>query len=194
LAAAARALEDIEIDDVWADGVSVAHHCSGVGSLVVSDAPIVFGPVAESGIVHPLCVDAARQRRPLVARRSGSRSPRLIVPTSDGARHAVSPESLPPALRVGRVATIKGLVSRPELDGALAMFSECDKAADRWVCRIKGCAQLRILPEKLVPTDESGQEFLRLRFDAIWFLFARICSCCCMLDLSVFHGRLRSLM
>ena len=61
----------------------------------------------------------------------------------------------------GRIATIQGVVSRPGMDQKLVELKEFEASAGRWVCRIKGGEQLRIRPEKLVPTAETGQKFLR---------------------------------
>ena len=68
-----------------------------------------------------------------------------------------------PSLLAGRVATIKGLVSRPELEGFLVVLDAQDAATNRWICHTRGGEQLRILPEKLVPIPEEGQKFKKLR-------------------------------
>jgi hypothetical protein len=162
-AAAAPDLEDVELDDAWADGVNVAPAASGI-ALPGRDAPAAVGPVAVPGVVPPPTGEEIRQRRPLVARRSGTRSPRAKKPLPDNAWQGFSPVPLSPVLQAGRVATIRGLVSRPELEDVLVVLDECDKRSGRWICHTKGGEQLRILPEKLVPIAENGQEFMRLRF------------------------------
>jgi len=70
------------------------------------------------------------------------------------------------ALLVGHVATIKGLVSRPELDGVPVLLEAMDFTTGRWICRVNGGETLRILPEKLVPVPLQDQEMLRLRYDS----------------------------
>ena len=71
------------------------------------------------------------------------------------------------ALLVGHiVATIKGLVSRPELDGILVLFEAMDFTSGRWICRVNGGETLRILPEKVVPVPLQDQEMLRLSYDS----------------------------
>ena len=78
---------------------------------------------------------------------------------------AAAAERLPLALLAGHVATIKGLVSRPELEGVLVDLDVQDKASGRWICHVKGGEKLRILPEKLVPIAEDGQKLSRLRYE-----------------------------
>lgn len=135
---------------------------SGAGGVVVAPQPLLLaiplraapaavGAVAGVEVVPPLDEVAARGRRPLVARRSGTRSPR---------------RSPSPALLAGRVAFIKGLVSRPELESVLVVLDELDVISGRWICRVKGGEQVRILPEKLLPISESGQKFSKLRYES----------------------------
>ena len=78
---------------------------------------------------------------------------------------AAAAERLPLALLAGHVATIKGLVSRPELENVLVVLDVQDEFSSRWICHVKGGEKLRILPEKLVPIAEDGQKLSRLRFD-----------------------------
>ena len=72
---------------------------------------------------------------------------------------------VPPTLLDGHVATIKGLVSRPELEDVLVVLETIDIDSGRWICHVKGGEKLRILPEKLVPIAAVGQRFSRLRYD-----------------------------
>ena len=130
-----------EFDDSWADGVRVAAPPAQPLAL-----PLRAAAGEEGG--PPLDDAAVRGRRPLIVRRSGSRSPRRLSPDPAAALSSL-------ALLAGRVATIKGLVSRPELDTSV-----------RWICHVKGGEQLRILPEKPVPNAENGQKFSRLRDDS----------------------------
>ena len=69
-------------------------------------------------------------------------------------------------LLVGHVATIKGLVSRPELDGILVLLEAMDFASGPWICRVKGGDTLRILPEKLVLVPVQDQGMAKLRYDS----------------------------
>ena len=119
-------------------------------------APSSVAVVHPQGVVPPVESDAAvRGRRPLVARRSGSRSPRRASPKGAGSAAAAAAAAPPPALLVGRVAIIQGLVSRPELDHALVDLKKFDSSAGRWICSTQGGEQLRILPEKLKPIEET---------------------------------------
>jgi hypothetical protein len=144
-AAAAAPVAVPEFDDSWADGVHVA-------------PPVPAQPLDDA---------AARGRRPLVARHSGSRSPRRLspMPASVAPVAAAAAHGLPLALLAGRIATIKGLVSRPKLENVLVALDVQDMESGRWICHIKGGEKLRILPEKLVPIAEDGQKFSRLRYD-----------------------------
>ena len=74
-------------------------------------------------------------------------------------------EPLSPALLAGQVATIKGLLSRPDLEDVLVVLDEQDVLSGRWICHVKGGEKVRILPEKLVPIAEDGQKLSRLRYD-----------------------------
>ena len=114
------ALADAELDDAWADEVAVSSSLA-VSSWVV---PPFIGPAA----------DAAR--RPLIARRSSSRSPRR--PSPERSSDAVDAAPVASALLQGRVATVEGLVSRPELDQGLVHLKEFDAKAGRWVCQLAG--------------------------------------------------------
>ena len=87
----------------------------------------------------------------------GTLLPRNISPRPRAVEPSAAAASAPPLL-AGRVATIIGLVSRPELVQ--------DKTSGRWICRVKGGEQLRLLPVRLVPIAETGQQFSRLRYDA----------------------------
>lgn len=144
-----------EFDDSWADGV-------------VAATPALSGVLLpREVVVPPLDADAAvRGRRPLIARRSGSRSPRRSSPGAASPPPAAA--AAPPVLALleGRVATIQGLVSRPELERVIVDLKKFDASAGRWICSTKGGEQLRILPDKLQPIAESGQQFMRLRFGA----------------------------
>lgn len=152
-AAAPPFVPSTELNDEWADGV-------------------VAAPLAQSGVlppreevVPPHDGDVAvRGRRPLIARRSGSRSPRRSSPRDASPTPCAAAAPLPLVLLEGRVATIVGLVSRPELDGALVVLKEFVASAGRWICTLSGGEQLRILPVKLVPIAETGQKFMMLRF------------------------------
>ena len=73
---------------------------------------------------------------------------------------------VPLTLLAGHVATIKGLVSRPELEDVLVVLEAQDMDSGRWLCHVKGSEKLRILPEKLVPIAAVGQRFSRLRYDS----------------------------
>ena len=142
-----------EFDDSWADGVHVA-------------------PPAQA-LALPLDDAAVRGRRPLVARHSSSRSPRRLSPVGPAPAVADAAEPLPledaeplsPALLAGQVATIKGLLSRPDLEDVLVVLDEQDVLSGRWICHVKGGEKVRILPDKLAPIPESGQKFSRLRYD-----------------------------
>jgi hypothetical protein len=146
--AAAHPAVDLEFDDRWADGV-------------------VAAPLGLPGDVVPPHDEVTVQgRRPLIARRSGSRTPpRNISPRPRAVEPSAAAASAPPLL-AGRVATIIGLVSRPELDNVLVVLDVQDKTSGRWICRVKGGEQLRLLPVRLVPIAETGQQFSRLRYDA----------------------------
>ena len=141
-----------EFDDSWADEVRVAPPAQLVALPLRAAAGDEVGP--------PLGDVALRGRRPLVARRSGTRSPRRSYPLLCAAA-----EPLPLALLAGHVAIIKGLVSRPELEGVLVVLDVLDKNSGRWICYVNGGEKLRILPEKLVPIAEDSQKFSRLRYD-----------------------------
>ena len=99
----------------------------------------------------------------LVARRSGSRSPRgedLLIqpgPSAEGA----SP------LSAGHIAAIVGLESRPELAGAHVVLVEFDPAAGRWVCRTKSKEKMRIKPERLQSLNPVFQKFAQRKFEAV---------------------------
>ena len=146
-------------DDSWADGVGAAPSAQQLALPLRVAAGDEVGP--------PLGVAAVRGLRPLVARHSGSRSPRRLSPRPHSAPPvaAAAAERLTLALLAGRVATIKGLVSRPELENVLVVLDVQDKASGRWICHVKGGEKLRILPEKLVPIAEDGQKFSKLRYD-----------------------------
>ena len=141
-----------EFDDSWADEVCVAPPAQLVALPLRAAAGDEVGP--------PLGDVALRGRRPLVARRSGTRSPRRSSPLL-----AAVAEPLPLALLAGHVAIIKGLVSRPELEGVLVVLDVLDKNSGRWICYVNGGEKLRILLEKLVPIAEDSQKFSRLRYD-----------------------------
>ena len=64
-------------------------------------------------------------------------------------------DSATTALLVGNVATIKGLVSRPELDGVPVLLESLDSTSGRWICLVKGGEKMNILPQKLVPVFED---------------------------------------
>ena len=87
------------------------------------------------------------------------------MPVSVAPVAAAAAPGLPLALLAGQVATIKGLVSRPELEGVLVALGVQDKDSGRWICHAKGGEKLRILPEKLVPIAADVQKFSRLRYD-----------------------------
>ena len=130
-------------------------------------APSSLAVVHPQGVAPPVDGDAAvRGRRPLVARRSGSRSPRRASPSGAASSAASAAAASPPVLLAGRVATIQGLVSRPELDHVLVDLKKFDASAGRWICSTQGGEQLRILPEKLKPIEETHQKFSRLRYEA----------------------------
>ena len=158
-AAAATPAVDPEFDDSWADGASAAPPARLL-ALSLSAA-------AGDEVVPPLEGAAVRGRRELVATHSGPRSPRRkSARPVDAAAAAAAAEPLPLALLAGRVATVKGLVSRPDLENVLVVLDVQDMTSGRWICRTKGGEQLRILPKKLTPIAETGQKFLRLRYDA----------------------------
>jgi hypothetical protein len=139
------------LDDEWADSL-----------------PQVFGPApAPVGYASSLPGNASSSGPPgprmLVARRSGSRSPRgedLLIqpsPSADGA----SP------LLAGHIAAIVGLESRPELAGAHVVLVEFDPAASRWICQTKSKEKLRIKPEKLQSFTPGLQKFAQRKFEAV---------------------------
>ena len=73
---------------------------------------------------------------------------------------------MPPlCLLAGHFATIRGLVSRPELVGVLVDLDVQDKDSGRWICHVKGGEKLRILLERLMPIAEDGQKLSRLRYE-----------------------------
>ncbi len=117
-----------ELDDAWADGVSIAP-----------------GRRAPSP--------------PRPRSRSGSRSPRR-----DEAAPAVVAAGAA-GLVAGRVATVQGVVSRPDLVGAVVLLLSFDAGSGRWVARTAGGERLRLLPGRLAVIPENEQTFTRLRFD-----------------------------
>ena len=157
-----------EFDDSWADGVHVAPPAQALA--------LPLRAAAEDEVSPPLDDAAVRGRRPLVARHSSSRSPRRLSPQPVGPAPAVADaaeqlplenaEPLSLALLAGQVATIKGLVSRPELEDVLVVLDEQDVLSGRWICHVKGGEKSRILPEQLVPIAEDGQKFSKLRYDS----------------------------
>ena len=91
--------------------------------------------------------------------RSGSRSPRRDeVAPAVAAAGAVG-------LAAGRVATVQGVVSRPDLVGALVLLLAFDEASGRWVARTVGGERLRLLPGRLAVIPGSDQASARLRFE-----------------------------
>ena len=139
------------LDDEWADSL-----------------PQVFGPApAPVGYASSLPESASSSGPPgprmLVARRSGSRSPRgedLLIQPSPSAEGA-SP------LLAGHIAAIVGLESRPELAGAHVVLVEFDPATSRWICRTKSKEKLRIKPEKLQSFTPGLQKFAQRKFEAV---------------------------
>ena len=116
-----------------------------------ADTPMQSPPLVAATMI-------AMPRRAECARHSSSRSPRRSSPA--GATGATA------QLVAGRVAHIQGLKSRPELEGCLIELKSFDADAGRWICTRSGAEQLRIVPDKLQPIEESHQVFQRLRFSA----------------------------
>jgi hypothetical protein len=116
-----------------------------------ADTPMQSPPLVE-------VTSVAKPRRTLRARGSGSRSPRRSSPgeATDASTKLVA----------GRLALIQGLKSRPELDDCLTELKSYDAAAGRWTCLMSDAEQLRIVPDKLLPIEESHQVFQRLRYNA----------------------------
>ena len=154
-AAAAAPVVVPEFDDSWTDEDRVA----APAQLLTLSLRVAAGDED----CPPLDDAAVRGRRPLVARRSGSRSPRRPSRKPGSVWPAAAAE--PPPLLAGRVATIRGLVSRPELENVLVALDGYDEGSGRWICHVNGGEKLRILLEKLVPIAEDGQKFSRLRYD-----------------------------
>ena len=152
---------DPGFDDSWADGIHIPAPAQAIALPLSAVAGVEESPILDDADV--------RRRRPLVARRSrtppGTVSEASMSSGSKPAAAIASGTSIV-ALPVGHVATIKGLVSRPELDGILVLLEAMDFTSGRWICRVNGGETLRILPEKLVPVPLQDQEMLRLRFDS----------------------------
>jgi hypothetical protein len=107
-----------------------------------ADGGVPFGP-------------ANRPPRALVARRSGSRSPRPVA-------HA---DPVISSLMAGQYAAIKNLVKRPELERQFVRLIEYDSVACRWICALCTGERLRITPEKLQGINAAAQNDAKQQFD-----------------------------
>ena len=96
--------------------------------------------------------------------RSGSRLPRRDEDAPASASTVAAAD--PAGLAVGRVATVRGVVSRPELVGEQVLLLSFDAAAGRWLARTLAGERLRLLPGRLVPLPEAAQRFSKLRFES----------------------------
>jgi hypothetical protein len=134
-----------EFDDEWADSA------------------VIHGPAPAPALPPAGLRDAVRDRPPraLVARRSGTRSPRR-----DGQQQPESCVAAVSPLVVGRVASIKHLDARPDLDGVYVDLVEFDAAAGRWVCVTRSKERLRIKADKLQGFALGFQALARQKFDA----------------------------
>ena len=122
-------------------------------ALPVSDAE--FDDAWADGV----SIGPVRRASPLPRSRSGSRSPRRDeVAPAEAASGAAG-------LREGRVASVQGVVSRPDLVGALVLLLAFDEASGRWVVRTAGGERLRLLPGRLAAIPDKDQTFSRLRFE-----------------------------
>ena len=138
-----------EIDDEWAGSAPI------IGPMPCPGDPACVLPGATS--------DIGRWRpRVLVARRSGSRSPRGVDYRQPA---SISAEASP--LVKGHIASIVGLETRPDLSSTFVLLVEWDAGACRWVCRTTTNEQVRIKPEKLQSLNAAHQVSARQKFDAV---------------------------
>ena len=148
-AAAPEFVPPADLDDEWADQIGPRYPVGPARFLAPAAPPPEAGQPAE----------------PPGAARTSSRSPRRSSGLAPGAAVA-SAGPAPASPRAGRIATLHGLVSRPDLDQAYVLLHEVDPKTGRWICRTKGGEQLRISPNKLVVIPEDHQRFMKLRFEA----------------------------
>ena len=133
-------VEHDEFNDGWADGVGTAVALPAAGLDGCEGPP-------------------DRPSRVLVARRSGSRSPRR-------ADELQQPDSGVSPLVAGDIATIKTLVKRPDFDQQLVRLVELDVAAGRWLCVLRSKERLRITPDNLQSLNPGFQDLAKPKFKA----------------------------
>ena len=133
-------VEHDEFNDGWADGVGTA---------------VALPAAGHDGCEGP----PDRPGRVLVARRSGSRSPRR-------ADELQQPDSGVSPLVAGDIATIKTLVKRPDFDQQLVRLVEFDVAAGRWLCVLRSKERLRITPDNLQSLHPAFQDLAKQKFKA----------------------------
>ena len=133
-------VEHDEFNDGWADGVGTA---------------VALPAAGHDGCEGP----PDRPGRVLVARRSGSRSPRR-------ADELQQPDSGVSPLVAGDIASIKTLVKRPDLDQQLVRLVELDVAAGRWLCVLRSKERLRITPDNLQSLHPAFQDLAKQKFKA----------------------------
>jgi hypothetical protein len=133
-------VEHDEFNDGWADGVGTA---------------VALPAAGHDGCEGP----PDRPGRVLVARRSGSRSPRR-------ADELQQPDSGVSPLVAGDIASIKTLVKRPDFDQQLVRLVELDVAAGRWLCVLRSKERLRITPDNLQSVHPAFQDLAEQKFKA----------------------------
>ena len=133
-------VEHDEFNDGWADGVGTA---------------VALPAAGHDGCEGP----PDRPGRVLVARRSGSRSPRR-------ADELQQPDSGVSPLVAGDIASIKRLVKRPDFDQQLVRLVEVDVAAGRWLCVLRSKERLRITPDNLQSFHPAFQDLAKQKFKA----------------------------
>ena len=150
----------------------------GGPAALLSASPAVFGPWPEPAgfddgwadglptvrpAEPPAAVDGAT-RRPLLPRRSGSRSPRreddTTVPSSSPS--ASTPAPSPVALVVGHIAAVCGLTSRPELNGLKCRLIEFSD--DLWLCDVGRPGRVRLRTTKLAGLHAQFQGLAEEQF------------------------------
>jgi hypothetical protein len=136
---------------------------AGSSGLGVDSEEICDGWADDLPMIGPTmprpAVGAARPRT-LIPRRSSTRSPRR-----DDHLPSTSTSCPPPvALEPGRIAVIRDLDSRPELNGQKVRLIEMVVASGRWICALRSDERIRVLPEKLAGLHAGFQGLAEEQF------------------------------
>ena len=163
-----RTKKDVAMDKVEPDKVqgktNFATRAAPSGpSAPLSASAAEFSPIVDDGwaddlprIIGPLPEPREPQRA-----RSSSRSPRNAA-VSAAAASTSTPSGV--ALEAGRIAAIRSLDSRPELNGQKVRLIERVAATGRWVCALGTGERVTILPGKLAGLHASFQDLAERQF------------------------------